>query len=275
MNADVTYSADAVRSRDFPLRHAATHVVLKNGVLTLDPLSFTFAQGKLAGRAQIDASRPVPVTSIDARLTGVRLEQFVSGKPPAVEGLLAARAKLSGAGNSIQKAATTARGTFTTVIPSGKIRAAFAELAGINVLNGLGLLLSDDKSDTGVRCAVADFGVDKGVMTARHLVFDTDPVLVTGKGTMALDGENMNLELQGHPKKFRLLRVRAPITLTGPVDDPRIGVAASKAIPQGGLALALSFLSPLAAIIPFVDPGLAKDANCAGLMATGKQHGVR
>jgi len=275
MNADVTYSADTVRSQDFPLRHASTHVTLKNGILTLDPLSFTFAQGKLAGRARIDASRDVPRTSIDARLSDIRLEQFVSGKPPAVEGLLAARAKLTGTGDSIQKAANTASGTFTTVIPSGKMRAAFAELAGINVLNGLGLLLSDDKSETGVRCAVADFGVDKGIMTARHFVFDTDPVLVTGKGTIALDGESMNLELQGHPKKFRLLRVRAPITITGSIDDPQIGVAAGKAIPQGGLALALGLLSPLAAIIPFVDPGLAKNANCAAVLGTGKQHGAR
>ncbi|MGN6149320.1 MAG: AsmA family protein [Rhizomicrobium sp.] len=274
MNADVTYSAETVRSQDFPLRHASTHVKLQNGILTLDPLSFSFAQGKLAGRAQIDASRSIPVTNIDARLSDIRLEQFVSSKPPAVEGLLVARAKLSGSGNSIQKAANNASGTFTTIIPSGKIRAAFAELTGINVLNGLGLLLSGDKSDTGVRCAVADFSVNRGVMTARNFVFDTDPVLVTGKGAIALDGENMNLELQGHPKKFRLLHLRAPITITGSVNNPQIGVAAGQAIPQGGLAVALGFLSPLAAILPFVDPGLAKDANCTGLIATGKQHGA-
>jgi hypothetical protein len=274
MNADVTYSAETVKSRDFPLRHAATHVKLKNGVLTLNPLSFTFAHGKLAGSASIDARHAVPQTDIDARLTDIRLEQFVSSKPPAVEGLLVARAKLHGAGNTIRKAAANANGTFTTIVPSGKIRAAFAELTGINVLNGLGLLWSGDTSDTGVRCAVAHFSVDKGVMTARHLVFDTDPVLITGKGSIALDGEDMNLELQGHPKKFRILHVNAPITITGPVNHPQIGVEATKALPQGGLAVLLGFLSPLAAIIPFVDPGLAKDANCTALVDTGKQHGA-
>lgn len=274
MNADVTYSAETVKSQDFPLRHASTHVVLKDGVLTLNPLSFTFAQGKLSGLAKIDASKSVPVTDIDARLTDIRLEQFVSSKPPAVEGLLVARAQLSGTGNSIQKAANTANGKFTTIIPSGKMRAALAELTGINVLNGLGLLLSNDKTDTGLRCAVADFNVDKGVMTARRFVFDTDPVLITGKGTVALDGESMDLELQGHPKKFRILHVHAPITIKGPVNDPQIGVDAAKALPQGGIAAALSFLSPLAAILPFVDPGLAKDANCAAVVNVGKQSGA-
>ena len=274
MNADVTYSAETVKSQDFPLRHASTHVILKNGVLTLDPVSFAFAQGKLSGSASIDARKAIPATDIDVRLTDIRLEQFVSGKPPAMEGLLAARAKLHGTGRSIQATANTANGTFTAIIPSGKIRAAFAELAGINVLNGLGLLLSGDNSDTGIRCAVAHFSVDKGVMTARHFVFDTDPVLITGKGTIALDGENMNLEIQGHPKKFRILHLRAPITITGSVDRPQIGVEAGKAIPQGGIAVALGLLSPLAAIIPFVDPGLAKDANCAAVVDTGKQNGT-
>jgi hypothetical protein len=34
-----------------------------------------------------------------------------------------------------------------------------------------------------------------------------------------------------------------------------------------GAAVALgAVLSPLAAILPFVDPGLAKNADCAGLM---------
>jgi len=274
MNADVTYSAEMVKSQDFPLRQASTHVVLKDGVLTLNPMSFTFVQGKLAGLARIDASKAVPVTNIDARLTDIRLEQFVSSKPPAVEGLLVARAQLTGTGNSIQKAANTANGKFTTIIPSGEIRAAFAELAGINVLNGLGLLLSDNKSDTAVRCAIAHFSVDKGTMTARDFVFDTDPVLITGKGTVALDGENMDLEIQGHPKKFRILHLHAPITIKGPVDNPRIGVDAGKALPQGGIAAALAFLSPVAAILPFVDPGLAKDANCTALVDQGKQRGA-
>lgn len=274
MNADVTHTADSIRSQDFPLRHAATHVKLMNGLLVLDPLSFSFSQGKLAGSASIDARKSIPITSIDARLTDIRLEEFVSSKPPAIEGLMVARAKLQGTGNSLQKAANTANGTFTGIVPSGHIRAAFAELAGINVLNGLGLLLSEDNSNTGVRCAVAHFSVDKGVMIARHLVIDTDPVLITGQGTIALDGENMNLELQGHPKRFRVLHVNAPITITGSVNHPQIGVEAHKALPQGGLAVALGLLSPLAAIIPFVDPGLAKDANCGAVVEAGKQQGA-
>lgn len=274
MNADIRYEAETVKSRDFPLRHASTHMVLQDGVLTFDPLSFTFAKGKLAGMARIDARRSVPSTDLDARLTDLRLEQFVSSNPPAIEGLFAARAKLHGTGASILKTAQTASGTVAAIVPHGKMRAAFAELAGINVLNGVGLLLSGDKGDTDLRCAVADFSASNGVLTSRQLVLDTDPVLITGHGTAAMDGHDMNFTIQGHPKKFRLLHIHAPITITGPVDNPKVGIDAGKALPQGGLAAALAFLSPIAALLPFVDPGLAHDANCGAAIAEGKQQGA-
>jgi hypothetical protein len=272
MNADIRYSAKAVKSRDFPLRRATAHVVLKDGVLTLDPLSFTFVHGKLAGMVRIDARRNVPATDIDARLSDIRLEQFVSSKPPAIEGLFVARARLHGTGVSILKTAQTASGTVAAVIPHGKMRAAFAELTGINVLNGVGLLLSGDKSDTNVRCAVASFNARGGVLTSQQLLLDTEPVLVTGHGTAALDGQSMNFTIEGEPKKFRLFHVHAPITITGPVDNPKIGIDVAKALPQGGFALALGLLSPIAAILPFVDPGLATNADCRAVIGEAEAH---
>ena len=48
-----------------------------------------------------------------------------------------------------------------------------------------------------------------------------------------------------------------------------------QALAQGGVAAVLtSLLSPLAGILPFVEPGLAKDANCAALIAEGRSRGA-
>ena len=58
MDADVAYSADSIKSRDFPLRGLVTHIGLQNGVLDLKPLSFAFSQGKLSGSLKIDAHNP-------------------------------------------------------------------------------------------------------------------------------------------------------------------------------------------------------------------------
>ncbi|MBV9992761.1 MAG: AsmA family protein [Alphaproteobacteria bacterium] len=265
MNADVTYDAAKVESQDFPLRDFHMHLLLDNGVMTFNPLTFGFARGKLSGRIQVDARQATPVTDLDARLTNLQLAQFMKETPPPVEGTLEARAKLHAVGNSIHKAASHASGAVTFVVPSGRLRKSFAELTGIDVLNGVGLLIAGDKSDTDLRCAVVKFGARDGTLQSEQLVVDTDPVKITGKGSINLRDETMALEVKGEPKEFRIGRIRAPITVGGPWDRPSVGIKASGALAQGGIAAALGLINPFAAILAFVDPGLAKDANCAAL----------
>jgi AsmA family protein len=268
MNADVIYDADTIKSQDFPLRTLHMHLVLNGGVMIIDPITFDFSKGKLGGRVKIDARKAVAIGDVDARLSGIRVEQFVKGDPPPLEGLVEARARLHTTGNSIHAAASTANGGVTFVVPDGKMRKAFAELTGINVLNGLGLMLTNDKSDTTMRCAVAKFDAVNGRLASEQIVLDTESVLIQGKGTVDLKNETMDMTVNGKPKELRIGRIRAPITLSGPLDHPSLGVKASAALGQGGIGAALGLINPFAAILAFVDPGLAKDANCAALAAS-------
>jgi len=123
MDADVAYTADSIKSSDFPLRALVTHIGLQNGVLDLKPLSFAFSQGKLSGSLKIDAHNPaLPISTVDARITDVHVESFIKSADKPIEGLVEARAVLTGSGNSVHKVAATAGGTATVVIPSGHIR---------------------------------------------------------------------------------------------------------------------------------------------------------
>jgi hypothetical protein len=272
MDAKVSFHADRVISTDFPLRQLNLKLSLDHGVLDLNPVSFALAYGELAGKLKIDARKDVPNMAVDARLQNVKLQQFVPGKNPPIEGVLEARAKLSGDGVSFHRVASNADGTFTAIVPRGTVRQKFAELLGIDIDRAF--LFSGDK-DTTLRCVLADFQVKDGVMHARDVVFDSDVTTATGSGTVNLKDETLNMQLNGAPKKFTLVRVRAPITITGPLRNPSIGVKASGAIAQGGVALALgALLTPFAAIIPFIDPGLAKNADCAAVDATAQRHGA-
>jgi uncharacterized protein involved in outer membrane biogenesis len=273
-NAEVDFSAAKVVSRDFPLTSLDTHVSLENGILKLNPLSFGMTQGKLSGTLQVDARKDMPVTSMDARITNVAVETFIKGNEKPMRGILAARARLTGSGDSVHKTAASADGTFTAVIPQGQIRASLAEWLGVNVISALGLTLSGDESNTQVRCAVAHFDAKNGVMTSRRFIFDTEPVLVEGSGHIDLHRETMGIRVQGKPKHFQLLRVRAPVTVSGRWDAPAVGIDAGPVIGQGGVAAALGFLTPLAAILAFVDPGLAEDANCSPLVRQAKAEGA-
>jgi uncharacterized protein involved in outer membrane biogenesis len=154
------------------------------------------------------------------------------------------------------------------------MRHSLADWLGVVVLNALGLTLAGDTSDTGLRCALADFSAKDGVFSARHLVIDTDPVRIDGGGSVNLKDETVNLHAQGKPKSFQLLRLRAPVTAAGPLAHPRLGINAGPALAQGGLGAALGLLSPLASVLAFIDPGLAKDANCRPLLETAKARGA-
>jgi len=273
-NAEVDYSAASIKSRDFPLTSLDTHISVKDAVLNLKPLSFGFTQGKLSGSLKIDARKEEPVTSLDARLTDLKAENFIKGTDKPIQGTLEARAVLTGRGNSVHKVASTSDGTFTAVVPQGGMRHSLAEWLGIDVLKALSLNLSDDNSNTQLRCAVAGFGVRNGMMTSQSFVLDTEPVRVDGTGRINLADETLDLRLQGAPKHFQIMRLRAPITIKGSLAHPVIGVEPGQAIAQGGLALALGFINPLASLLAFVDPGLAKDANCGPLLADAKAKGA-
>jgi uncharacterized protein involved in outer membrane biogenesis len=273
-NADVDYAATSVKSRDFPLTSLVTHIGLQDGVLRLDPLSFGFTAGKLSGNLKIDARNSVPVTSVDGRISDIRIEHFIPAKEKPASGILEARARLTGSGSSVHKTAATANGQFTVVVPSGRVRQALAEWLGVNVISALGLTLSGSNANTDVRCAVGHFSAKNGVLTAQQFVFDTDPVRVDGQGRIDMRDETLDLKLAGKPKTFQLLRVRAPITATGRWAKPALGVDAGPLVTQGGIGAALGLLNPFAAIFAFIDPGLAKDTNCAALLTDAKARGA-
>lgn len=278
MDAKVAYRAETVNAPGLPLSKVSLKLDLRDGVLTGDPVALTFSRGSVTGMARLDARGDTPRTDIDLRMTGARLEDWIkvrSDGRPAVEGQIVARAKLTGYGNSVRKAAGSAGGTLTVVAPSGQIRQAFAELLGVNVSKGLLLLLSENPRQTPIRCAVADFRVTDGVARANRIVVDTGVVRVHGSGVIDLKTERLNLLFEGESKKPRLLRLFIPIKVEGPLMKPDVDLQTGHAIAQGGAALALaSLLSPLAAILPFVEPGLAKDANCGALIAEGRARGA-
>ena len=278
MDAELSYKAEAIEAPRLPLRGADLHLTLENGVLNADRVVFSLPQGDFSGAIELDARQDVPVTTMDMRLSGARLEQLIpvqSGGAQPLRGDLVGRVKLRGQGLSVHDTMSTADGEVVVVIPRGEVREAFAELLGVNVVKGLGLLLSGDQSQTPIRCAVGHFRAKDGVLRSNQIVFDTEPVLGQGEGRIDLGREQLSLRIDGEAKEPRLIRLLAPVTVSGPLLKPRVGVEAGGAIAQGGLAAALGAVAaPLAALLPFVDPGLAEDAACGSLIAEARRQGA-
>jgi uncharacterized protein involved in outer membrane biogenesis len=273
MDGTLRYRAARVKRNELDIRQVDLGADLKDGILKLDPVSFDFNRGSLNGTARINANRDTPYTTADFRLRGYPLESIVPARDgaPVVTGSALGRARLEGPGASVHDFAANSTGTLSLVVPQGRMRAAFAELLGINVTAGLGKLLSGDTGSSEIRCAVADFTVRRGIATARTFVVDTTPVLARGAGTIDLGAETMNLRIDGETKQPRLIRLWSPITLRGPLTAPAIGIEGGAVAGQVGLGAALgALINPLIALLPFVDPGLAEDANCGALISSAR-----
>jgi AsmA family protein len=274
MDGSVDLHADSVQTQNVPIEAVTINLKLDHGLLLANPVDFELPLGKLVGEVRLDTHGASPQAIVDVRLTDVHLDQFkgkTSSQSP-LSGILQSHLHLEGHGNSVHDIAADSNGTIAAVIPQGDIRQSLAELTGINVLSGLGLLLSGNEKTAPIRCGIAEFQVKDGDAHAERLLIDTEPVVINGDGHITLSDEVLDLNITGKPKKMHLARLRAPINVRGTLRHPSIGVSAQSVVKQGAVAAAAgALLTPVAALVAFIDPGLAKDQNCAALLGGAAQ----
>jgi AsmA family protein len=90
-----------------------------------------------------------------------------------------------------------------------------------------------------------------------------------------LGPESLDLTLNGQPKKLRFFRIKSPVAFGGTLSKPTVGLKMGNTPGQVAVAAALGVLAtPLASVLAFIDPGLAKDADCGALLAEAQRQGT-
>src|SRR6185312_5419949 len=103
-------------------------------------------------------------------------------------------------------------------------------------------------------------------------ILDTDAALDTAKGSISLADEKIDLSIHAAPKKATPVALGGPIEVGGTFRKPSLGLGA-EAYARGGAAVALgALLTPVAAILGFIDAGDVKDADCSGLEQQAANH---
>ena len=191
-----------------PVRDLAMKVKINLGTIEVGPLSATVRDGKVAGGFKIDVTQDVPRADVDLRVSHMKLAY---PRKPSVEGPLQGRVALQGRGNSLHELAANATGT---------VHRRVAARCNAVVARGARRLRSARPGPDGHRetrvtpASVAvwpSFDVKEGTLTAQRLLLDTDPVLITGEGTIDMDSEALELQLLGRPKHPRLRRAGAAV----------------------------------------------------------------
>ncbi|KIQ57334.1 AsmA family protein [Pseudomonas fluorescens] len=269
MDADVEFTGKRiVHSAQLPFTDLYTHLVLNDGQLSLEPLRFGVAGGRLD--AQIRLNGHTQPLEGQAKLTarGFKLKQLFPGFEPMKTsfGELNGDADISGRGNSVAALLGTANGTLKMLINDGAISRELMELAGLNVGNYVVGKIFGDK-EVKINCAAADFDIKTGLATTRLFVFDTENAIIYIDGTANMATEQLDLTISPESKGWRLISLRSPLYVRGPFAKPSAGVKAVPLMLRGAGMVALGVIAaPAAGLLALVAPSGGEPNQCAPLL---------
>ena len=262
-----------------PLRSLQGHLILAGGVLSLNKLNTHLGEGSLKGNLQLDGRGSKALWNAALVWKDVRIERWIHQKrkkdsPPYVSGRLNGYTHLKGEGRSTAEILGSLKGHVRTELHEGTVSHLGVELAGLHLIESLGLFLKGDAT-LPVQCAVADLNAESGLFRPRLLVVDTSDSAVWVDGSVSLATEALDLRAVVTPKDFSPLSLRTPLRVRGTFANPKVSLENRPLGLKVGRALLLSLLNPLAALLPLVDPGDAAAAkrasvDCQSLMQRSK-----
>jgi hypothetical protein len=263
-DADVTFTGARFINPTLPLNRMRTHLLLRDGLLTLDPLEFGAAGGRLFGMVTVDARKPTISAEADLRASDVDLSRLAPSVQAIAEstGKLDARVRLEGTGNSIAALLGSANGNVASVMQGGQVSDLALRLMNLDIANSI-VALAKGNEKVPVRCIVADFQAKDGVLTPDPLLLDTEHTLVRGEGRVALKDERLDLRLVAQPKDGSVLALRGPIDVQGTLADPSIKPELGNAIARTAAAVGLGIVAGPAAILPLIETGKPVKVDCA------------
>jgi AsmA protein len=225
-DADIKLDIGLLRSGGADYRAIDTRAVLAAGKLAVDPFSADTPGGRLNATLSADASQPNPPVHVVLHAPGLALKSLLVllHVPSIASGTMQVHADLSGAGESPHAIAASLDGSAGVAIAGGTIdNRLLGSLLGkvMDSLNALDLVGKGGSSD--LKCFAARMQARHGIATIQPLALSSSLLTMTGSGTVNLGGEALAIELRPQAR-LGGTPVVIPVSVTGPIRNPRIGV---------------------------------------------------
>ncbi|EJM98286.1 AsmA family protein [Herbaspirillum sp. YR522] len=265
MDAEVSITAQHVEQPpNIALQDLHLELRLKDRLLTVDPLRFATAGGKVAGQVTMDARQRQmrAQAEIDGRALHLRQLLPSLASMQGSFGQLDAHARLAGSGNSIANLLASAEGSVKARVSEGAISKFILEAAGLNVADAVFAKLYRDRQ-VHLNCAVADLEVKAGQALFKQFVVDTDDAVIDVTGQIDLGRERLDLDIRPQSRELRVFTLRTPLYARGPLNKPEIGPYKGPLLARAGAAAALALVAPVAAALPLISMGKELPNVCA------------
>lgn len=279
-DAHILYKVKDFRNPKFPISNVDLTFDLDKSLMTLSPLSFDIAGGKLASDITINARVPAVITDYDIRLSPTPMSKLLAGFGVAqagTTGTVKARIKMQGTGDTLRDSLATSNGRIAIILPKGTFWTQYVQLAEFDIGLFLQKLIQDKlKKPIEINCGLLGFTVRDGVAAADPILIDTDKNVMTATGGFSFKDESLDMNFRADGKKFSLFSGQSPVGIKGYFAQPGINIISPQLLTRGGVGLGLGLVaSPLAAVLAFVDVGDAKAAACGPVLAGAQANAMR
>jgi len=251
VNANVTINARQIKTSSLILKKTKIVLKLKNGNLSIKPLSTLVAGGSLNGNIGLNASGKTAVLVTDINIKGLEPSQLEYFKGKITGGKTDVTIKVKGSGKSVSQIMAGLNGKLLAKIGKGELKDSKTKAAGADLFSMLNP--SGTREGTLIECGVINFNIKDGIATAdKGIAIVTNKMDVVGSGTIDLKTEKLDIGVTPHAREgvgISVGQLAELVRLRGTLANPKAGIdtmAAFKAGAGAGAALATGGLSILA-----------------------------
>lgn len=269
IDAHVKFSgAKILHDKKLPIDSLVAEIHLQDGVLSLTPLTFGIAGGKLVAMLKLNGRGHAIRANMQVSARSLKIKELFPtlDTMQASLGEIGADATLAATGNSVAELLGTADGELIMLARKGTISKFLLEAMGLNVGSVVVTKLFGDKQ-VRLNCLASAFHATNGLMQTRVFVLDTDDSVVHVNGQINLAHEELALDIEPKNKALRVLSLRAPLYVRGTFKKPDIGVDKATVALKVGAAVAMGAVTPAAALLPLLNIGGQADDECAPVLA--------
>jgi AsmA protein len=239
LNLELTITSARGRVASVPFEQLAGTVHVAPGAVSIEPLTTRMFGGQVEGSMHAELAGDEPAIAVEGTLNGLdmtRLTEF-AGQPGSVTGTLSGSFSASGRGADPATAMGRVRGQGSAAVTDGTVK-------GLQLVRPIVLAFGKpdvvQPTDGGERFSrlAANFSLAAGVLTLSNLAFESRDVQTEGAGTLAIATRTLDIRANARLSKELTAqagrdlvrytmqdgRVTVPVTITGPLDAPQVGV---------------------------------------------------
>jgi len=217
-----------------------------------------FGRGKIEAELSLKTDELGIQGKLYAQAKRVPIGELMSlGDMPdgVASGKLSGDAKFWVSGNSMAELASSLDGGLFILIEEGKLDSLLVEMAGIDLMESISLVMKRDLQQTDIGCGYMDLQADSGLITIKDFIVDTEDSVFVASGKVNLDLETIDLKFSPLPRDASFLAATTPVNIVGTLSSPKIRPGA-KLYTRVALAAAMVALAgPATIVLPFIEVG--------------------